>query len=67
MDLLNHAKAKGCQQRGADGRVTTPAFHAKAIAGKIMQVADRPGDISILTHIFASDNRIPDGPGKLIP
>ena len=23
----------------------------------IMQVADRPGDISILTHIFVSDNR----------
>lgn len=22
-----------------------------------MQVADRPGDISILTHIFVSDNR----------
>ena len=30
-----------------------------------MQVADRPGDISILTHIFASDNRVPDGTGKL--
>ena len=23
-----------------------------------MKVADRPGDISILTHIFSSDNRI---------
>ena len=22
-----------------------------------MKVADRPGDISILTHIFSSDNR----------
>jgi len=42
-------------------------FGCSAIAGKTMQVADRPGDISILTHIFASDNRIPDGTGKLIP
>ena len=32
-----------------------------------MQVADRPGDISILTHIFASDNRIGDGSDKLSP
>ena len=35
----------------------------------IMQVADRPGDISILTHIFVSDNRtvVLDGPGAWPP
>lgn len=42
-----------------------PVFSVCAKQTVIMKVADRPGDISILTHIFSSDNRYNIDPSEL--
>ncbi len=42
---------------GEDGSRGWIEFAAVSLLRLTMRVADRPGDISILTHIYVSDNR----------